>query len=103
MSYAISPNSFACLKAQTNLTGHFTHILRDDANGAKAKALLETEVYLDQLSVVIRCGSTVNSMTLPANSLATARKLAGHLEAIANGQLDTADMPPVEHLLEDVA
>lgn len=103
MSYALSHNAFVCLKAQTNLTGQFTHILRDEANGARAKATLQTEVYLDQVTVVIRMGSTVNSLTLPANSLATARKLAGHLEAIANGKLDTADMPPAEPMLADAA
>ncbi len=37
MSYALSHNAFACLKAQTNLTGQFTHILRDESNGARAK------------------------------------------------------------------
>ena len=103
MSYALSHNAFACLKAQTNLTGHFTHILRDESNGALAKATLQTEVYLDQLNVVIRMGSTVNSLTLPANSLASARTIAGHLEAIANGQLDSAGMPPAEQLLADAA
>lgn len=103
MSYALSHSAFACLKTQTNLSGAFTHILRDEASGACAKATLQTEVYRDQLSVVIRMGSTVNTLTLPANSLATARKIAGHLEAIANGQLDTADMPPVEQVLADAA
>ncbi|MEK2608977.1 hypothetical protein WLF18_07665 [Pseudomonas shirazensis] len=103
MSYALSPNAFACLKAQTNLTGKFTHILRDEANGARAKATLQTEVYLDQLNVVIRMGSTVNSLTVPANNLGSARKIATHLEAIANGQLDTAGMPPVDQLLADAA
>lgn len=103
MSYALSHNAFACLKAQTNLTGQFTHILSDEANGARAKATLQTEVYLDHVTVVIRMGSTVNSLTLPANSLATARKLASHLEAIANGKLDTADMPQAEPVLADAA
>ncbi|MEN5239081.1 hypothetical protein ABE459_16440 [Pseudomonas sp. TWI923] len=103
MSYALSHNAFACLKAQTNLSGQFTHILRDESNGARAQATLQTEVYLDQLNVVIRMGSTVNTLTLPANSLSSARKIAGHLEAIANGQLDTADMPPAEQLLADAA
>ncbi|MFP3372454.1 hypothetical protein [Pseudomonas sp. SIMBA_068] len=103
MSYALSHNAFACLKAQTNLTGQFTHILRDELNGARAKATLQTEVYLNQVNVVIRMGSTVNSLTLPANNLASARKVAAHLEAIANGKLDTADMPHVEPVLADVA
>lgn len=103
MSFTISHNAFSCLRAQTNLSGQFTHILRDESNGARAKAMLQTEVYLDQVNVVIRMGSTVNSLTLPANSLATARKLAGHLEAIANGKLDTADMPPIEQVLADAA
>ncbi|ERK98575.1 hypothetical protein O999_14655 [Pseudomonas putida LF54] len=48
-------------------------------------------------------GSTVNSLTLPANNLASARKVAAHLEAIANGKLDTADMPHFEPVLADVA
>ncbi|MDT3749769.1 hypothetical protein [Pseudomonas kurunegalensis] len=103
MSYALSHNAFVCLKAQTNLTGQFTHILRDEANGARAKATLQTEVYLDQVTVVIRMGSTVNSLTLPANTIASARKISAHLEAIANGKLDTADMPLLEPALADVA
>ncbi|MDH0132788.1 hypothetical protein N7381_05995 [Pseudomonas asiatica] len=103
MSYALSHNAFACLKAQTNLTGQFTPILRDESNGARAKATLQTEVYLDQVNVVIRMGSTVNSLTLPANNLASARKVAAHLEAIANGKLDTAEMSHVEPVLADVA
>lgn len=103
MSYALSQNAFACLKAQTNLTGQFTHILRDEANGARAKATLQTEVYLDQLTVTIRMGSTVNSLTMSANNLGSARKIAAHLEAIANGKLDTADMPPAEPVLADAA
>ncbi len=48
-------------------------------------------------------GSTVNSLTLPANNLASARKVAAHLEAIANGKFDTADMPNVEPVLAYVA
>lgn len=103
MSYALSHNAFVCLKAQTNLSGQFTHILRDEANGACAKATLQTEVYLDQLDVVIRMGSTVNTLTLPANSLSSARKIAFHLEAIANGQVDTAAMSSTDQLLADVA
>ena len=103
MSYALSHSAFTCLKAQTNLTGQFTHILRDQANGARAKAKLQTEVYLDQVTVVIRMGSTVNSLTLPANNLDSARKIAAHLESIANGKLDTADMPPAEPVLADAA
>ncbi|MCO7594250.1 MULTISPECIES: hypothetical protein [Pseudomonas] len=103
MSYALRHNAFVCLKAQTNLSGQFTHILRDESNGARVKATVQTEVYLDQVTAVIRMGSTVNSLTLPANSLASARKIAAHLEAIANGKLDTADMPPVEQLLADAA
>lgn len=103
MSYALSHNAFACLKAQTNLTGQFTHILRDGSNGACAKATLQTEVYLDQLTVTIRMGSTVNSLTVPANNLGSARKIAAHLEAIANGNLDTAEMPPAEPVLADAA
>ncbi|MFV3326605.1 hypothetical protein ACNFG0_09040 [Pseudomonas sp. NY15372] len=103
MRYVLSHNSFACLKAQTNLTGQFTHTLRDEANGARTKATLQTEVYLDQLSVTIRMGSTVNSLTLPANNLISARKIAAHLEAIANGKLDTADMSPAEPVLADAA
>lgn len=103
MSFALSHNAFACLKAQTNLTGQFTHILRDESNGARSKATLQTEMYLDQVTVTIRMGSTVNSLTLPSNSLASARKIAAHLEAIANGKLDTADMPPAEPVLADAA
>lgn len=103
MSYALSHNAFACLKAQTNLSGQFTHILRDEANGACAKATLQTEVYLDQLDVVIRMGSTVNTLTLPANRLSSARKIAVHLEAIANGQVDTVAMSSTDQLLADAA
>lgn len=103
MRYALSNNAFACIKAQTNLTGQFTHILHDRTSGACAKATLQTEVYLGQVRVVIRMGSTVNSLTLPANSLASARKLAAHLEAIANGQLDIADMSSIEQVLASAA
>jgi|GEM_PF-1896245 len=103
MSYALSHSAFVCLKAQTSLTGQFTHVLRDESNGARAKATLQTEVYLDQVTVVIRMGSTVNSLTLPANNLASARKVAAHLEAVANGRLETADMPHVGPVLADVA
>ncbi|MET3052080.1 hypothetical protein ABXV19_09660 [Pseudomonas alkylphenolica] len=101
MSFALRHNALVCLKAQTNLTGQFTQILHDESSGAVLKAAVQTEVYLDQVTVVIRMGSTVNSLTLPANSLASARKIATHLEAIANGNLDTADMPPhIQHLDE---
>ncbi|CAI8808903.1 conserved hypothetical protein [Pseudomonas donghuensis] len=103
MSYVLCHNAFACLKAQTNLSGHFTHILRDESNGARTKATLQTEIYLDQVTVKIRMGSTVNSLTLPANNIASARKIAAHLEAIANGTLDTADISATEHLLADAA
>lgn len=103
MSFTLSHNAFACLRAQTNLTGNFTQILRDQSTGVSIKASLQTEIYLDQVTVVIRMGSTVNSMTLPTNSLASARRIASHLEAIANGQLDTAEMPSTEQLLADAA
>ncbi|MCU7237132.1 hypothetical protein [Pseudomonas peradeniyensis] len=103
MSYALSHNAFACLKAQTNLSGHFTHILNDESSGTRTKATLQTEVYLDQVTVVIRIGPTVNTLTLQANSLPSARTIARHLEAIANGELDSAEMSPAEQLLADVA
>lgn len=103
MSYALNHSAFVCLKAQTNLSGQFTHILRDESNGACANATLQTEVYLDQVTVKIRMGSTVNSLTLPANNLASARKIAAHLEAIANGKLDTTDMPSGEPVFADAA
>jgi len=103
MSYSLSQNAFVCLKAQTNLSGQFVHILRDQTNGARAKATLQTEVYLNQLTVTIRMGSTVNSLTLPANNHGSAKRIAAHLEAIANGNLDTADMPLAELVLADAA
>lgn len=103
MTFALSHSAFACLKAQTNLTGCFSQILRDPATGASIKASLQTELYLDKVTVVIRMGSSVNTLTLPANSLASARKIASHLEVIANGQLETAHMPPLDQLLNDAA
>jgi hypothetical protein len=103
MSYALRNNAFACLRAQTNLTGSFTQILHDDSAGSSVKAELQTEVYLDQLTVAIRMGSTVNTLTLPANSLGSARAIARHLEAIANGHLDSAQMQSGSSLLKDVA
>ncbi|NVN61881.1 hypothetical protein FGL97_01270 [Pseudomonas putida] len=103
MSYALRNNAFACLRAQTNLTGCFTQILHDDSAGSSVKAELQTEVYLDQLTVAIRMGSTVNTLTLPANSLSSARKIAVHLEAIANGQVDTAAMSSTDQLLAGAA
>lgn len=103
MSYALRQSAFARLKAQTNLNGQFTHVLHNESLGASIKAALQTEICLDQVTVVIRMGSTVNSLTLPANSLASARKIAGHLEAIANGKLDSAAMSPAEQLLADAA
>ncbi|MFG0419647.1 hypothetical protein [Pseudomonas sp. zjy_8] len=103
MSYALRNNAFACLRAQTNLTGCFTQILHDGSTGSSVKAELQTEVYLDQLTVAIRMGSTVNTLTLPANSLGSARTIARHLEAIANGHLDTAQMQSGSVLLDDVA
>lgn len=103
MTFALSHSAFACLKAQTNLTGCFSQILRDPTTGASVKASLEIELYLDQVTVVIRMDSSVNTLTLPANSIASARKIASHLEAIANGQHETADLAPVNQLLEDAA
>lgn len=103
MSYALRQNAFACLRAQTNLTGRFAQILHDDSTGSTVKAELHTEVYLDQLTVAIRMGSTMNTLTLPSNSLGSARTIARHLEAIANGQLDTAEMPSAAQLLNDAA
>lgn len=103
MTFALSHSAFACLKAQTNLTGCFNQILRDPTTGASVKASLQTELYLDQVTVVIRMGSSVNTLTLPANSLASARKIASHLEGIANGQLETAELPSVNQLLDDAA
>jgi len=103
MTFALSHSAFACLKAQTNLTGCFSQILRDTTTGASIKASLQTELYLDKVTVVIRIGSSVNTLTLPANSLASARRIASHLEAIANGQLETADLPSADQMLEDAA
>lgn len=103
MNFALSRSALACLKAQTNLTGQFTQVLHDDATGARIKSALQTEVYLDQVTVVIRMESTVNTLTLPANSLSSARKIAAHLEAIANGQLDTAETPSNNQSLAEAA
>lgn len=90
MNFKLRSNAFPCLKAQMNLTGSFTHILHDVATDRTVKAILQTEVYLDQVTVVIRMGPSVNSLNLPANSLASARKVAAELEAIANGRADAA-------------
>ncbi len=103
MTYSLRHNAFACLRAQTNLTGRFAQILHDNSTGASIKAELRTEVYLDQVTVAISMGSTMNTLTLPSNSIASARTIARHLEAIANGQLDTAEMPSATKLLDDAA
>ena len=90
MTFALSQPSFIRLKAQMNLTGHFNHTLYNKATGNSVQATIDTERGADEIHIVIRMGSTLNSIALPLNAKSNANRVADHLEAIANGWLDTA-------------
>ncbi|WP_296263978.1 MULTISPECIES: hypothetical protein [unclassified Pseudomonas] len=103
MSFAASPAALIRLKAQSNLNGTFTHTLRNRITGETVTALLQTELFDEQVCIEIRIGFTVNRLTLRANTTSTAATLARHLEAIANGQLDTAELSHADLLLTRAA
>lgn len=91
MTYSLRHASFRRLKAQTNLTGCFTHSLFDKSTGSTVLAMVDIERGTDRVEIIIRMGSTCNRLTLPLDAKLNADCVAGHLEAIANGRFDTAD------------
>jgi hypothetical protein len=97
MSYSLRQASFVRLKAQMNLTGRFTHSLFDRSTGSTVLATIDTERGTDKVQIVIRMATTHNSIALPLDAKSNADRVANHLEAIANGYLDTADAALSRH------
>lgn len=90
MTYSLRQPSLVRLKAQMNLSGRFTHSLFDESTDNTVLATIVTERGADQVHIAIRMGSTLNSIALPLDAKSNAERVAEHLEAIANGYLDTA-------------
>ncbi|QWE81230.1 hypothetical protein [Pseudomonas donghuensis] len=99
MSYALRQPSFIRLKAQMSLTGRFNHALYDKVSRRTVHATVDTERSAQHLHIVIRMGSTLNSICLPLDAKSNANRVADNLEAIANGRLDTADTGITRELL----
>ncbi|MEQ6937750.1 hypothetical protein ABK041_01645 [Pseudomonas aeruginosa] len=103
MTYALRQPSFVRLKAQLSLNGRFNHTLYDAETRQAVHATLDIERGTEQVSVVVRMGSTLNSLGLPLDSQSNANTVTDYLESIANGRLDTADATPARHRFDQAA
>ncbi|EMD0890028.1 hypothetical protein P4050_14355 [Pseudomonas aeruginosa] len=68
MTYALRQPSFVRLKAQLSLNGRFNHTLYDAETRQAVHATLDIERGTEQVSVVVRMGSTLNSLGLPIDA-----------------------------------
>ncbi|WP_319179279.1 hypothetical protein [Pseudomonas aeruginosa] len=103
MTYALRQPSFVRLKAQLSLNGRFNHTLYDAETRQAVHATLDIERGTEQVSVVVRMGSTLNSLGLPIDAPSNAHTVTDYLESIANGRLDTADATPARHRFDQAA
>ncbi|HCT6677687.1 hypothetical protein ACM8BA_05115 [Pseudomonas aeruginosa] len=103
MTYALRQPSFGRLKAQLSLNGRFNHTLYDAETRQAVHATLDIERGAEQVSVVVRMGSTLNSLGLPIDAPSNANTVADYLESIANGRLDTADDTPARRRFSQAA
>ncbi|MNJ52192.1 hypothetical protein D3C77_475150 [compost metagenome] len=103
MSFVLTEPATIRLNAQLRLSGRFSHTLYDASTKHSVEATIETELCQDHVQVTIRMASTVNSLSLPNSSVTSTKVVAAHLEAIANGRLDTAGMALADALLDEAA
>lgn len=103
MTYALRQPSFVRLKAQLSLNGRFNHALYDAETRQAVHVTLDIERGAGQVHVIVRMGSTLNSLGLPLDSQSNANTVGDYIESIANGRLDTADETPARHRFDQAA
>ncbi|MFU8078717.1 hypothetical protein ACNAQ4_02055 [Pseudomonas aeruginosa] len=103
MTYALRQPSFVRLKAQLSLNGRFNHALYDAETRQAVHVTLDIERGAGQVHVIVRMGSTLNSLGLPLDSQSNANTVADCIESIANGRLDTADETPARRRFDQAA
>ncbi|MFU6916360.1 hypothetical protein ACM74F_08635 [Pseudomonas aeruginosa] len=105
MTYALRQPSFVRLKAQLSLNGRFNHALYDAETRQAVHVTLDIErgAGHGQVHVIVRMGSTLNSLGLPLDSQSNANTVADYIESIANGRLDTADETPARRRFDQAA
>ncbi|HEK3374078.1 TPA: hypothetical protein SMV99_003332 [Pseudomonas aeruginosa] len=103
MTYALRQPSFVRLKAQLSLNGRFNHALYDAETRQAVHVTLDIERGAGQVHVIVRMGSTLNSLGLPLDSQSNANTVADYIEPIANGRLDTADQTPGRRRFDQAA
>ncbi len=103
MTYALRQPSFVRLKAQLSLNGRFNHALYDAETRQAVHVTLDIERGAGQVHVIVRMGSTLNSLGLPLDSQSNANTVADYIESIANVRLDTADETPARRRFDQAA
>ncbi|WP_410922231.1 hypothetical protein [Pseudomonas aeruginosa] len=103
MTYTLRQPSFVRLKAQLSLNGRFNHALYDAETRQAVHVTLDIERGAGQVHVIVRMGSTLNSLGLPLDSQSNANTVADYIESIANGRLDTADETPARRRFDQAA
>ncbi|MFG6286859.1 hypothetical protein ACGNXG_01805 [Pseudomonas aeruginosa] len=103
MTYALRQPSFVRLKAQLSLNGRFNHALYDAETRQAVHVTLDIERGAGQVHVIVRMGSTLNSLGLPLDSQSNANTVADYIESIANARLDTADETPARRRFDQAA
>ncbi|MDF5982164.1 hypothetical protein P4056_14710 [Pseudomonas aeruginosa] len=97
------PTILCAAQGQLSLNGRFNHTLYDAETRQAVHATLDIERGTEQVSVVVRMGSTLNSLGLPIVTPSNANTVTDYLESIANGRLDTADATPARHRFDQAA
>lgn len=103
MTYALRQPSFVRLKAQLSLNGRFNHALYNAETRQAVHVTLDIERGAGQVHVIVRMGSTLNSLGLPLDSQSNTNTVADYIESIANGRLDTADDTPARRRFNHAA
>ncbi|MCO2689924.1 hypothetical protein FA304_21275 [Pseudomonas aeruginosa] len=103
MTYALRQPSFVRLKAQLSLNGRFNHALYNAETRQAVHVTLDIERGAGQVHVIVRMGSTLNSLGLPLDSQSNTNTVADYIESIANGRLDTADDTPARRRFNQAA
>ncbi|MCT0389016.1 hypothetical protein V3473_00005, partial [Pseudomonas aeruginosa] len=79
------------------------HALYDAETRQAVHVTLDIERGAGQVHVIVRMGSTLNSLGLPLDSQSNANTVADYIESIANGRLDTADETPARRRFDQAA
>ncbi|WP_339079651.1 hypothetical protein [Pseudomonas sp. TMP9] len=94
MNFTLPEDSLVRLNAQLNLTGTFNHVLRAPYSTLQVMLRLIVERSTEISAVTVEMGGQRHSITVYNNDHSRHMQVADFIDAIANGQVDSAEPAP---------